>query len=182
MNNFKPVFSTPFFLVEEDASVDGDSLPYYRIVTNPSVICCVLDAADRLVLVRQFRPNLNQYTLEFPAGAIEGSETPLEAAQREVLEEVGMSCKFDYLGGFRLMMNRTSNRDHYFIAISDRETVDRVQEGLDVVKIKRKNFEADILNGQFEQIAALGAIQLINLKYQVDFLRDKNVIDKIMRL
>ncbi|XP_033647235.1 ADP-sugar pyrophosphatase-like [Asterias rubens] len=44
---------------------------------------------DCLILVRQFRPPLKCYTIEFPAGLIDNDEMPSEAAIRELKEETG---------------------------------------------------------------------------------------------
>ncbi|NXG46044.1 NUDT5 pyrophosphatase, partial [Psilopogon haemacephalus] len=44
---------------------------------------------DCIVLVKQFRPPLNSYCLEFPAGLIEENETAESAALRELEEETG---------------------------------------------------------------------------------------------
>jgi 8-oxo-dGTP pyrophosphatase MutT (NUDIX family) len=44
---------------------------------------------DVIVLVRQYRPAINGYTIEFPAGLLESGETSEEAALRELKEETG---------------------------------------------------------------------------------------------
>jgi ADP-ribose pyrophosphatase len=43
------------------------------------------------VLVRQYRPPVDGYVVEFPAGLIDPGETPQEAGVRELREEVGFS-------------------------------------------------------------------------------------------
>ncbi|KAK4444343.1 NUDIX hydrolase domain-like protein [Podospora aff. communis PSN243] len=45
------------------------------------------------VIVIQYRPPLDAYTVEWPAGLIDEGETPEEAAVREFKEEVGYDCK-----------------------------------------------------------------------------------------
>ncbi|XP_060135469.1 ADP-sugar pyrophosphatase [Zootoca vivipara] len=44
---------------------------------------------DCVVLVKQFRPPMGNYCLEFPAGLIDSNETPESAALRELEEETG---------------------------------------------------------------------------------------------
>jgi 8-oxo-dGTP pyrophosphatase MutT (NUDIX family) len=41
------------------------------------------------LLVSQFRPPVGSATMEFPAGLIDGGETPEQAALRELREETG---------------------------------------------------------------------------------------------
>lgn len=44
-------------------------------------------------LIRQFRPAINDYIYEFPAGLIDDGETIEEAARRELYEETGLTAK-----------------------------------------------------------------------------------------
>ncbi|XP_054844255.1 ADP-sugar pyrophosphatase isoform X1 [Eublepharis macularius] len=44
---------------------------------------------DCMVLVKQFRPPMGRYCLEFPAGLIDENESPEDAALRELEEETG---------------------------------------------------------------------------------------------
>lgn len=52
------------------------------------VIVPVTDAGEA-VLIRQFRPPVNNYVIEFPAGLNDRGETHEAAAARELLEETG---------------------------------------------------------------------------------------------
>lgn len=45
------------------------------------------------ILIRQFRPPVNNYVIEFPAGLNDNSETLEDAALRELLEETGYAAK-----------------------------------------------------------------------------------------
>jgi 8-oxo-dGTP pyrophosphatase MutT (NUDIX family) len=48
-----------------------------------------LRPSGRLVLIRQYRPPVDAFVIEFPAGLVDPGETPEQAAEREVLEETG---------------------------------------------------------------------------------------------
>lgn len=43
----------------------------------------------KTLVISQFRPPLNAWSIEFPAGLIDEGETPIEAAKRELAEETG---------------------------------------------------------------------------------------------
>lgn len=45
------------------------------------------------ILVIQYRPPLDAYTVEWPAGLIDEGETPKQAAVREFREETGYACE-----------------------------------------------------------------------------------------
>jgi ADP-ribose pyrophosphatase YjhB (NUDIX family) len=176
---FYEIFNTPYFTIEATMVNYAEGFPYYRINTSDSIICCLINTRDELLLAKQMRPNLGYETLEFPAGAVESNETPLMAARREVKEELGFNSELIYLGSFRLMMNRTINKEHLFIGLASNDNTSESEEGIDLVKIIRSDFANYVLKGKIEQLAALGIINLINIKFNLDFLNDKNIINRI---
>lgn len=56
------------------------------------------DAPDKIVMIRQYRYPLGDFLYEFPAGLIDGGETPELAAVREMKEETGLAFEV-YSGG-----------------------------------------------------------------------------------
>lgn len=48
-----------------------------------------LQQSDEFVLVRQYRPPVDAYVIEFPAGLVDGNEAPYATALRELKEETG---------------------------------------------------------------------------------------------
>ena len=79
--------------------VDKVSLPDGRITTREiaehgASVCIVpVDPQGNVLLVRQYRKPVEDQLLEVPAGGIEPGETPLEAAVRELQEEVGFTAE-----------------------------------------------------------------------------------------
>jgi len=62
-----------------------------RTNTDGVVIMAALTPDRRLVLIRQFRPALESYIIELPAGLIDKGESPDEACRRELIEETGLA-------------------------------------------------------------------------------------------
>lgn len=77
-------------LVSLETSVKGElhSHLYVRPL-KPNVLVAPYTVDGELVLVKHFRPSINEWFWEFPGGAIENGESELDAARRELLEETG---------------------------------------------------------------------------------------------
>jgi 8-oxo-dGTP pyrophosphatase MutT (NUDIX family) len=170
----KLVFTTPFFTIEELPAADTlNGLPYYRLNGPDSVICCVMNLKSQLLMVKQYRPNLNIHTLEFPAGEIDSGETPREAATREIREELGIGCKMISLGHYLLMMNRTNIKNHLFFCLSSSEEVGvETEKGIEKITISREEFKALNRDSEYFQLAGLGILQLASLVLNINVLND----------
>ncbi len=71
-----------------------------EIVERPGAVAIVaVDAAQRVVLVKQYRHGKQAITIEIPAGVMDAHEEPLDAARRELREETGITAeRFEHLG------------------------------------------------------------------------------------
>ena len=81
-------FSTPWFEIVAKHH-DGEDAPHYALRTDDYVSVLARTAAGTYLLVRQYRPAVEQVTLELPAGHVERGESPAAAALRELEEETG---------------------------------------------------------------------------------------------
>lgn len=176
VSNKQTVFQTEWFSIEEEYFNHPESLkgkPYYRINAPDGVIVLALTEKEEIILVKQFRPALNQYTLELPCGSIDGSETPLEAAKRELHEETGYICADLYaLGPGRVVTNRNNSREFAFYgtgAVTKAEFTRK--EDIEVVRVSLSEFKALVLSGQFEQLASLAVLVLADWKLGSHFVR-----------
>ncbi len=71
---------------------DVDSLETLHSSRPDAVVLILTDeTGDRILLNREFRLATGQWIYNFPAGLIDGDESPEEAATRELREETGLS-------------------------------------------------------------------------------------------
>ena len=65
-----------------------------EIAVHGASVCIVpVDPQGNVLLVRQYRKPVEDQLLEVPAGGVEPEESPLEAAVRELQEEVGFTAR-----------------------------------------------------------------------------------------
>ena len=85
---------------------------------HPGAVMIVPLLSDgRVVLERQFRYPLKRTVIEFPAGKIDPDESPLECAQRELLEETGYRAgRWSYLGGLHNAIAYSDEKIEMFLA------------------------------------------------------------------
>lgn len=168
---FNSILKTKFFSLEEalPQAINSED-PYYRITGADSVISCILDQFDNFILIRQYRPNLEMFTLESPAGGIEKFESPIQAMQREIMEETGLRCALLPIGrDFRLMMNRTNIRDHLFFGMFPEQVIECTPEaGIELIRVPRVKLLDMILCGEFMHLATLGIMQIVGGVLKVD--------------
>lgn len=91
----------------------------------------------RLVMEKQYRHALKKVFLEFPAGKMDQGETPLQTAQRELLEETGYTAKeWKHLTTIHPVIGYANERIEIFLAQGLEQKGAQLDEGehLDVVE------------------------------------------------
>jgi 8-oxo-dGTP pyrophosphatase MutT (NUDIX family) len=89
-----------FIEVVRDEVLRPDGRPggYATVAMKPGVAVLVLDD-EAVVLTRQFRYALGRESVEVASGGVDEGEEPIEAARREIREELGASAEcWDELG------------------------------------------------------------------------------------
>ena len=96
---------------------DGREVGYTYLAVPRAVFIVPVTSAGELVLVRQYRHPVRDWTLEVPAGAVEDGESPREAAERELAEEVGgRAGAWRHLTTFFSSASHLSLRSDVFLA------------------------------------------------------------------
>lgn len=170
---YRVAFSTPWFDLEESVVEDPGESPYYRLTGPDAVICFPFTPDGDIVMVRQYRPSIDQTTLETPAGAIDGGETAIDAAAREIVEELGYRCgELVELGHGRLYLNRTNHVEHFVVGFDARPSGTRPEEGIETVIVPRPELRRLVRADRIEQVATLSFLGMASAKLGVDLLQD----------
>lgn len=110
------VYSTRWFeLVSRE--VPGSEDRHFLVSTKDYVGVVPVTRDGRLVLVRQWRPAINAFSLEIPSGHVEEGETPAQAAAKELREETGyIADNFIPVGKLSPCTGRLGNQMWCFFA------------------------------------------------------------------
>ena len=164
MPSKKIEFSTPWFEIESE-EYDLPHLkgkPIYRMNIPESVLIVALTKNREIIFVRQFRPAINEWTLELPAGAIEKGEDKKEAAKRELLEESGYVCEdLEYVASARVSVDRINSRGYVFfgrnVVRSDKFSP---EDGTEVKLMTFEELKKFAISGKCHYVSGLGCILL----------------------
>jgi 8-oxo-dGTP pyrophosphatase MutT (NUDIX family) len=129
-----------------------------------AIVACTPDG--RIPIVRQFRPAVEAFTWELPAGLVEPSEAPADSARRELLEETGYPARAIHpLGIAAACTGRLSNHIHsFFVETGERAASYTPEAGLSVKLVSPTELLALIEAGAFVHQLHLGALFLAQNK------------------
>lgn len=107
-----------FRLLHERVRLPSGRVQELDVVEHRGAVAVVARERDgRLVLVRQYRHAVGEWTVELPAGRLEPDEDPLECAHRELEEETGLVAgRWTFLRTFVPSPGFCSERIHLFLA------------------------------------------------------------------
>ena len=149
----KTVFSTPWFQVIAKLLKNGsDDEPYYSLRTSDYVTVVAVTPKQEFVLVRQYRPSVERFTLELPSGTLLNGESPKASARRELLEETGYEARtLEYLGTLKPDTGRLSNKLRCYFAKNVRlKPGGKKEPDIQVVKVSLKKLFQMIKKSQFD--------------------------------
>ena len=145
----------------------GSEPEIYHAVAQQDYLAIVARTPEgRIPIVRQYRPAVETFTWELPAGLVDRGEEPAMAASRELLEETGYPTRAIHSLGAPAVActGRLSNHVHSFFI----ETGERVDDftpelGLTVALKSPAELLALIKSGGLAQQMHLGALLLAEL-------------------
>lgn len=117
----RELIHTGVFRIEEMELefANGAQRRYQRIVGSAqgAVLAVPMADAETVLLIREYAAGMDRYELGFPKGHIEEGEDPLQAANREIQEEVGYAAgSLEQLASFTLAPGYLGHTTHIVLA------------------------------------------------------------------
>ena len=154
-------------IAREVEFASGAEPQLYHSVGQQDYLAMLAVAPDgRIPLVRQYRPAVEAFTWELPAGLVDAGEDPAEGAGRELREETGYPArKIQSLGASFPCTGRFSNRIHsFFIETEERVPDFQPEPGVTVKLVTPDELLGLIKTGDFAQQQHLGTLMLAELR------------------
>lgn len=150
-------------LVRKDVSSPDGLQDFYSLELPDYVAVVAITPSGQVPLIRQYRPAVESFTLELPAGTVEPDETALECCRRELLEETGLvASSVRAVGRFRPDTGRLGNWQHVFLVECEAEPIrDFVPEsGTEISYFEPGEIQAMIENFSFDHLLHISALYL----------------------
>ncbi len=144
-------FSTPWFDLVAKTMRPGEA-PYYSLRLPDYAAIIAITDDQRVLAVRQYRPALERYALEFPSGIVDPGESPDAAALRELREETGYeAAELEPLGPMTVDNGRMTNRIWHFVARGLHRAESWIpEEGIEQLSFSLPELREAMMRGEFD--------------------------------
>ena len=155
---------------EVEFAPDAERQLYHAVGQQDYLSIVARTPAGLIPVVRQYRPAVERFTLELPAGLVEKGEAPEASCRRELMEEAGLPAKSVHtLGTHAPCTARLSNRIHsFFVETGERAASWQPETGIEVKLVTPAELGELILNGEFTLQLHIGALLLAGLRGFID--------------
>lgn len=154
-------------LVQKDVEfASGEPIHTYHCFALGDYISILAKTpGDLIPIVRQYRPAVEVYTWELPAGMLEAGEQPVQSCVRELKEETGLTAQsVTPLGVYYSDTGRLENRLHAFYVEASEPPPDFVPEcGMSVRYVTFEALKELIRTGQFQHQLHIAVLLLYEL-------------------
>lgn len=159
-------------IIEREVEFSAGAAPeLYHAVGQQDYIAIVAMTPDGTIpIVRQYRPALERFTWELPAGLVDKGEAAAETCRRELMEETGFPAKAVHeLGSFAPCTARLSNQLHSFFVECGPRASDAVTEtGIEFKLVSPAELAELIRSGEFTLQLHIGALLLAGMAGHID--------------
>ncbi len=135
---------------------------FYVIDCNDWVVVVAETPENELVLVKQFRFGIEDFSLEPPGGVLENGEIPIEGGMRELREETGYTAEdVELIGWIHPNPPLMSNRCYFLLAKNAQKTCEPEwdeHEELETLLLPVSELKSELKKGAITHSIAVGAL------------------------
>lgn len=146
----------------ESIKLPNDEVMALEVVRHPSgVVVVAMDDEKNICMIKQFRHAVGGWIWELPAGITEAHEPVAETAQRELMEEAGLSAaKWQPLGSLLSTPDFCDERLHIFLAteLKQGKSAHEQHAFIEIHWLPLSKVEEMIANGEVDDAKSVVAI------------------------
>lgn len=153
------IHSTPWCEMVAKTLRHGEE-PWYSMRGPDYTTIVAITEDSRIIAVRQYRPAVEHYVIEFPSGNIDPGETPEQTARRELMEETGYEAsEMEPLGPMYPDVGRLGTRAWNFLAPGVKPAPNWTPEpGVEVLTYSLDELARAIGDGTFNHALHIAAL------------------------
>jgi ADP-ribose pyrophosphatase len=159
-------------IIEREVEFSPGAKPdIYHAIGQKDYVAIVARMPDgKIPIVRQYRPALENFTWELPAGMLDQGEQPIDCCRRELLEETGLPAqKVHALGSYAPCTARLSNQIHtFFVETGPSANASASEAGIELKLVSPRELVTLILANEFTLQLHMGALLLAGLHGYLD--------------
>lgn len=150
-------------LIESDIQLPNQKSVIHTTITHPgATVILPVFSNGNVLLLKQFRPSINSWLYELPAGTLEPGEQPLECARRELEEETQYSAnQFQSLGEL-IPLAGFCNEIQYLYIAKELQKTSRLKsdedEIIEVISISLSEIEQMIMDGKINDAKTIACL------------------------
>jgi ADP-ribose pyrophosphatase len=147
-------------------SRDAPPQTYHAVEQDDYVAIVALTPGGKIPIVWQYRPALEAFSWELPAGLVDSGEKAIDSCRRELLEETGLTARAIHpLGVASPCTGRLNNRIHsFFVETGERIAGFEPEPGMSVKLVSPAEVARLITKGDFVSQLHIGSLLLAELR------------------
>ena len=144
---------------------NGERVIDYFVLSRKDFVLVVAMEQNGIILIKQYRPATNKSYYSLPAGYLEEGESPIDAAQREIIEETGRSgINFRIVGSLDPLPGYIRSKAHIVTCDLTFDLQPLHQNDEDIFEVITHTWDSIlkmIITGEIDEMQAVAALLLV---------------------